>query len=155
MSDEPTLAELKSLVHTEWKGFRSDIEAKQEAEKEKIISSIISLSAETGQEIKKEEIEKSNVASLNILERQLKSILEAKTNGDGEPSSGIVPRGGDPPQDLSKDEFNNTIIDMISHSFGLPVPDSDTPAKGEMSKTEYTELCRQVKMVHYSQNLRY
>lgn len=155
MSNEPTLAELKTLVHKEWEGFRSDIQATKEAEKEKIISSIISLSAESGQEIKKEEIEKSNIASLNILERQLKLFIEAKTTEDGDPSSGIVPRGGDPPASLSKDELNNTIIDMISHSFGLPVPDSDTPPKGEMSKTEYAELCRTVKMVHYSQNLRY
>lgn len=156
MSNEPTLAELKAATLEEWKGFQSDIKAKQEADKETVISSIISLSAETGQEIKKDELEESNIASLNILEKQLTNILEVMKNGsDGEPTSGIVPRGGEPPKKLTKVELNNTVIDMITYSFGLPRPTSEKPKIGEMSGVEYDELCEQVRMEHYGQGLRY
>ncbi len=145
MSDEPTLAELKSTVLEEWKGLQSDLQAKKQADKEKVISSIISLSAETGQEIKKEELQESNIASLNILEKQFKHLLETISSGEGgEPQSGIVSRSGEPPK-LTKVELNNTIIDMISFGFGLPVEDTD----------EYRELCEKVRMEHYGMGLRY
>jgi hypothetical protein len=156
MSNEPTLAELKAATLEEWKGLQSDIQVKKKAEIDGKIASIILLSAETGQEFKEEDFKDSNVASLTILEKQLKYFLEAKNAGEtGEPASGIVPRGGEPPKTLSKKELNNKVIDMITHSFGLPRPDSDKPKAGEMSGAEYEELCEEVRMEHYGQGLRY
>jgi len=146
MSDEgPTLSELKSILAEEYKGFISDLQEKKTADKEAAVTRVTALSTELGQEIKKEDLEKMETASLNILEAQLKKLLEAAADGDGgEPLSGTVPRGGGTTQ-LSKLEINNIVLDMIGHSFGFPVEDSD----------KYRAVCEQVRMEHYGQGLRY
>jgi len=156
MSEEPSLAELQSLLKEEYTGLISDIQEKKAAEKEAVIVNVTALSTELGQEIKKEELDKMEAASLNMLEKQLKNLLDAKNAGQGgePPLSGNVPRGGEP-EKLTKLETNNIIIEMITHSFGLPRPSSEKPKKGEMSGAEYDELCEEVRMEHYGQGLRY
>jgi hypothetical protein len=145
MSEEPTLSELKSLLTDEYKGFISELQEKKTADKEAVIAKVTALSTQLGQEIKKEDLEKMETASLGMLETQLKNLLEAR-NADqgGDPLSGTVPRGGEPTQ-LTKLEINNILINMIMHSFGLPVEDTD----------EYREICEQVRMEHYGEGLRY
>lgn len=117
---ESLKAELKSLFEV----VKDNEAAKVEKAKEELLSEIASLSAELGQDFDKKEYENVSIDSLRFNLKVLRQTIEAAKAASGGDLAGMVNRGE--PNKLTPEKLEDTLVDLISLAFGLPIADDET-----------------------------
>jgi len=110
--------------------FNSQVTAKQEAEKEKRVSEIIELAVEANKEnvYTKESLKEMDGNTLDIIKNSLNDLLteRAKRSMPDDGSGGFNPnRGSNSGAEMSSYDKIDKLVDIVSHSYGLPIPDDE------------------------------
>ena len=129
MTDNNVIESLKAHVQSLYEVIETNAKAKVIVEKEIAINEIASLSAELEQDFKPEDYKDVSLESLRYkagVLREVIGVLKAKSDtGD---LAGLVTRGDESIDELSAEQLEDVILDLIQLAFGLEPADDEIKA---------------------------
>ena len=129
MTDINEIESLKADIQSLYEVIETNAKAKVTVEKEIAIKEIASLSAELEQDFKPEDYKDVSLESLRYKAGVLREVIGAlKAKSDTGDLAGLVTRGDDSIDELSAEQLEDVILDLIQLAFGLEPADDEIKA---------------------------
>lgn len=125
MTDNNEIESLKAEIKSLYDMLHTDAEAKVSAEKETLLNEIESLSVKLNQDFNVEDYKDISLESLRFKAGVLRDVFKAlKEQSDSGDLGGLITRDTDV-DELSAEEIEDIIVDLIQLSFGLEPADDE------------------------------
>ena len=127
MTDNIDIESLKSEIQEIYKVIETNAKAKVSAERDLLIKDISSLSAELKKDFKPEDYKDVSLESLRFNKQVLQDVigaLKVKTDAGTGDLGGLITRGDGTLNELSGEQLEDALLDLIQLGFGLE-PASD------------------------------
>lgn len=126
MTDNNDIESLKVELKSLYELVKTNAEAKVGAEREEVIIKIASLSAELNQDFKPEDYKDISLESLRYRAGVLQDVIGAlKAKSETGDLAGLITRGTDSLTELSAEQLEDVILDLIQLAFGLEPADDE------------------------------
>lgn len=126
MTDNNDIESLKVELKSLFELVKTNAEAKVGAEREEVIIKIASLSAELNQDFKPEDYKDISLESLRYRAGVLQDVIGAlKAKSETGDLAGLITRGTDSLTELSAEQLEDVILDLIQLAFGLEPADDE------------------------------
>ena len=120
MTDNNDIESLKVELKSLYELVNTNAKTKVEAERKEVINKIASLSAELNQDFKPEDLKDISLESLRYRAGVLQDVIGAlKAKSETGDLAGLVTRGADSINELSAEQLEDAILDLIQLAFGL------------------------------------
>ena len=135
MTEHDEIASLKADVESLLRFVKSNTEAKIEAERTGVLAEIKSLSADIGQEFKEDEYKDASLDSLYFSKKMLLGLKDALAKKTDNGMANMHIRNGTV-SELSAEELEDVLVDLISLAYGLPIADEETKHRVRMERMQ-------------------
>jgi hypothetical protein len=129
MTDNNDIESLKVELKSLFELVKTNAEAKVGVEREELFTKIASLSAELNQDFKPEDHKETSLESLRYKAGVLQDVIGAlKAKSETGDLAGLVTRGDPSLTELSAEQLEDAILDLIQLAFGLEPADDEIKA---------------------------
>lgn len=126
MTDNNDIESLKVELKSLFELVKTNAEAKVGVEREELFTKIASLSAELNQDFKPEDYKDISLESLRYRAGVLQDVIGAlKAKSETGDLAGLITRGTDSLTELSAEQLEDVILDLIQLAFGLEPADDE------------------------------
>ncbi len=130
MTDNNDIESLKVELKSLYELVNTKAKVKIETERKEVMEQIASLSAELNQDFKPEDHKEVSLESLRYKAMVLQDVIGAlKAKSETGDLAGLVTRGDPSLTELSAEQLEDVILDLIQLAFGLPVADDEIKAQ--------------------------
>ncbi len=136
MTDNNDIESLKVELKSLFELVKTNAEAKVGVEREEVIAKITSLSAELNQDFKPEDIKDVSLESLRYRAGVLQDVIGAlKAKSETGDLAALITRGdADSLTELSTEQLEDAILDLIQLAFGLEPADDEIKAQMRLER---------------------
>lgn len=126
MTDNNDIESLKVELKSLFELVKTNAEAKVDVERKEVIAQIASLSIELNQDFKPEDFKETSLESLRYRAGVLQDVIGAlKAKSETGDLAGLITRGSGSIAELSAEQLEDTILDLIQLAFGLEPADDE------------------------------
>lgn len=129
MTNNNEIESLKAEIQSLFEIVKTNAEAKVTAEKDIAIKEIALLSAELNQDFKPEDYKDVSLESLRYKAGVLQDVIGAlKAKSETGDLAGLITRGDDTLSELSAEQLEDALVDLVQLAFGLEPADDEIKA---------------------------